>query len=76
MTSKWCTLESYVQEFADLAVIERSPQTLACYMLSGGLSLRQLAPGFSYPFFRFVDKALSKIPAVFPLFQTLVVEKK
>ena len=46
------------------------------YLLSGGLSMKQLFPGFSYGFIRFLDNLFSRISRQISMFVTIVIEKK
>lgn len=46
------------------------------YPLSGGLSMRSLAPSSAYPAISALDRGLSWIgPGIFPIFETIVLEK-
>ena len=46
------------------------------YLLSGGVSYRQLMPDFSYGFWKVTDTILSRISRQFSMFMTVVLIKK
>jgi SAM-dependent methyltransferase len=72
----WRDKNIFEARYPHLKIVERRPHTLTCYGLSGGLSFRSLAPGALYPLFRTLDKVLSVFPSVFPIFQTIILEKQ
>lgn len=72
----WRDRGRFEERYPDLQIVERKPHTLTCYALSGGLSYRSLAPGILFPLFRFLDKMLSWAPSLFPIFQTIILEKR
>ncbi|WP_238764523.1 class I SAM-dependent methyltransferase [Maribellus maritimus] len=45
------------------------------YLLSGGVSFKSLVPGFSYGFFKLMDKCLSGISKQMSMFVTIVIRK-
>jgi hypothetical protein len=45
------------------------------YILSGGVSLRSLAPGFSFPLVRALENALSPLNRQLAMFCLIVVER-
>ncbi|MBF0123692.1 MAG: hypothetical protein HQL21_09895 [Candidatus Omnitrophica bacterium] len=45
------------------------------YILSGGLTYRQLVPGFMYPFIKFIEVCLTPAYRWCAYFQTIVLEK-
>lgn len=67
--------EKFEKEFPRLKILRIRPHTPLRYVLSGGLSLRSLAPPFSFPFFSALDRWLSRFDRVFPMFQTIVIQK-
>ena len=45
------------------------------YLLSGGLTLRQLVPSFTYPAIKAVEYTLSPVNNLLGMFQTIELEK-
>ena len=46
------------------------------YLMSGGLSLKQLVPSFSYSFFKIADNIISRISPALSMFVTIEVVKR
>lgn len=63
------------RRFPRLRVGERAYHTVFCYLLSGGVSWPALVPAFSYPLFMTLDRLLARAHRIFPVFQTIVIEK-
>lgn len=49
--------------------------TVLRYLLSGGVSWPAFAPSFTFPWFTKIDRVLSCAPGLFPMFQTILLEK-
>jgi SAM-dependent methyltransferase len=62
-------------EFPALRIVRMRNHTPLRYLLSGGLTLRQLAPSFSYPAVKAIEYALSPINDLLGMFQTIELEK-
>lgn len=68
--------ERFMTEFPRLKIEEIRYHTPLRYMLSGGVSYRQLMPSFSFRFFTRVDRILSAISPRFSMFMTVCIRKK
>lgn len=66
----------FQQLFPDLEIESIDFHTSIRYLLSGGVSIKQLMPGFSYRFFTAIDNILCKISPQFAMFMTISVRKK
>lgn len=61
--------------FPALRIRSLKPHTVSRYALSGGVTYRAFAPSFSFPIFSALDGALSAFPSLFPIFETIILEK-
>lgn len=66
----------YEEKFPNLRIHSIKPHTVTRYLLSGGLSTSLSAPAFMYPLFRTIDSFLERLESLFPVFQTVVLQKK
>lgn len=66
----------FESEFPMLQIIQVRPHTPFRYLLSGGLTLRQLVPGWSYPVFKGLGYCIRPLNAFLGMFQTIILEKK
>jgi SAM-dependent methyltransferase len=66
----------FEQRFPRLKIVEVHLHTVTRYLLSGGLTARSMAPSFTFPFFSRIDRWLSSFKSLFPIFQTIVLEKQ
>lgn len=64
----------FEKEFGQLKIRLISNHTPFRYLVSGGFTLRQLAPSFSWAFFGAVEWVLSPLSSIFGMFQTIVLE--
>ncbi|MHC4212887.1 MAG: class I SAM-dependent methyltransferase, partial [Planctomycetota bacterium] len=62
-------------EFPSLRVLEVRNHTPIRYLLSGGLTLRQLVPSFMYPVVKGMEFVLTGLNNVLGMFETIVLEK-
>ena len=62
-------------KFPELEIEKISYHTPLRYLLSGGVSFRQLVPDFSFPVFRGTDRMLSSTTRQFSMFMTISVKK-
>jgi SAM-dependent methyltransferase len=67
--------QKFEQEFPFLKVVRMRPHTPLRYLLSGGLTLRQLAPSFSYALVKTLEFILSWANNWLGMFQTIELEK-
>jgi SAM-dependent methyltransferase len=65
----------FAQEFGELEIIERQFHTPLRYLISGGFTLRQLAPGWSYCLIQGLELLLLPFNRWIGMFETIVVEK-
>ncbi len=66
----------FKQRFPELEIEAVDFHTSIKYLLSGGVSIKQLVPGFSYRFFTAIDKILCKMSTQFAMFMTISIRKK
>ena len=64
--------ERFARELPELRVVTIRPMMPFRYLLSGGFSVRQLVPSFTFPFFRAVDRALAPLA----MFALIVLERE
>jgi len=67
--------EIFEKEFPSLRIVAMRNHTPFRYLLSGGLSYRQLTPSFTYLLVKAAEFALSPINDWLGMFQTIVLEK-
>jgi SAM-dependent methyltransferase len=67
--------EIFEREFPSLRIIRMRNHTPLRYLLSGGLTLRQLVPSFCHPFIKAIEYALSPFRNYLGMFQTIELEK-
>ncbi len=67
--------KKFEEEFPHLKIVRMYNHTPLRYLLSGGFTLRQLAPSFSYPIFKALELALSPFNNLLGMFQTVELEK-
>ena len=65
----------FEEEFPCLRIVRMHNHTPLRYLLSGGLTLRQLLPSFTYPAAKAMECALSPLKNILGMFQTIEIEK-
>lgn len=65
----------FEKEFPELRIVRMRNHTPLRYLLSGGLTLRQMVPSFTYPLIKGVEFLLSAINNLVGMFQTIELEK-
>jgi len=65
----------FESEFPSLKVVSIRNHTPMRYLLSGGLTLRQLLPSFTYPAVKAVEYVLSPVNNLLGMFQTIELQK-
>jgi len=68
--------EIFGQEFPSLTIASMRNHTPLRYSLSGGLTLRQLIPSFTYPVVKAVEYLLSPFDNLLGMFQTIEIQKQ
>ena len=68
--------EKFQSEFPSLKLLQITPHTPFRYLLSGGVSMRQLVPSFSYPLIKGLEQALAFMNSTLGLFYTIQLEKR
>ena len=68
--------EIFEQEFPSLTIVNMRNHTPLRYLLSGGLSLRQLVPPFTYPAVKAVEYLLFPLNNLLGMFQTIELQKQ
>jgi SAM-dependent methyltransferase len=63
----------FQERFPDLKIESVEYHHPLSYLVSGGVSYRQLVPDFSYPVFRFLDKMLPKVSRHLSMFMTIKI---
>ncbi|MFX0201833.1 MAG: hypothetical protein ACFFCW_37460, partial [Candidatus Hodarchaeota archaeon] len=71
----WRDRKIFESEFPSLRIVRMRNHTPLRYLLSGGLTLRQLVPSFSYPAVKAIEYALAPINDLLGMFQTIELEK-
>ncbi len=71
----WRDRARFETRFPRLRIRSREPHTVFSYILSGGLTLRAMAPAWSFSLWHSIDRLLSNASTVFPIFQTIILEK-
>ncbi len=71
----WRDRKIFESEFPSLRIVRMRNHTPLRYLLSGGLTLRQLVPSFSYPAVKAIEYILSPINDLLGMFQTIELEK-
>jgi SAM-dependent methyltransferase len=64
----------FEREFPQLLVRRIRPMMPIAYLLSGGVAMRSLMPGFTYPFWRTLEKSLGVLADSAAMFALIVVE--
>ena len=67
--------EIFQKEFPSLKIIAMRTHSPFTYLLSGGLTLRQLLPSFAYQFVKMVECILSPANKYIGMFQTIELQK-
>ena len=65
----------FESEFPSLRIVTMRNHTPLLYLLSGGLTLRQLVPSFTYPLIKAIEYILSPINNWLGMFQTIELQK-
>lgn len=65
----------FEEEFPSLRIVRVRNHTPLRYLLSGGLTLRQLVPSFTYPAVKAIEYALTPMRDILGMFQTIEIEK-
>ena len=65
----------FESEFPSLRIVRMWNHTPLRYLISGGLTLRQLVPSFTYPAIKAVEYTLSPVNNLLGMFQTIELEK-
>ena len=65
----------FEDEFPSLRIVRMHNHTPLRYLLSGGLTLRQLVPSFTYPAIKAIEYTLSPVNNLLGMFQTVELEK-
>ena len=71
----WRDRKIFESEFPSLRIVRMRNHTPLRYLLSGGLTLRQLVPSFSYPAIKAIEYTLPPINDLLGMFQTIELEK-
>lgn len=76
----WIMLERDRQAFAarhpQWQVLEVAPRTPLRYLLSGGLSMRALAPAWSFPLWRALERAMAPVAGAVGMFALIVLRRR
>ncbi len=67
--------DKFEREFPSLKIKEIRYHTPLRYLLSGGVSKKQMVPDFTFNFFKWIENILLKISKEFAMFATIVIEK-
>lgn len=67
---------TFAREFPGLELVSIRPFMPVAYLMSGGVGMRSLVPGFAYAACRLVERALPRLEASTAMFCLIVVEKR
>ena len=67
---------TFESEFRQLEIQEVRPIMPFRYLVSGGVSMRQLMPGLTFGLWRGLDSLLSNWPGVWPMFALIRVARR
>jgi len=67
--------KTFESEFSSLKIVRMRNHTPLRYLLSGGLTLRQLVPSFTYPVIKAIEYTLLPVNDLLGMFQTIELEK-
>ncbi len=65
----------FESEFPSLRIVRTRFHTPFRYLLSGGFTLRELMPGWSYPVFKVLEFCLTPFNRLLGMFETIILEK-
>jgi hypothetical protein len=68
--------EIFEREFPQFKIIRIQPMMPFAYLLSGGVTLRSLMPGFAFPLCQLLERAMEPRMKRWAMFALIVVEKK
>lgn len=66
----------FEQEFPNLKIKSIKYHTPLRYLLSGGVSKKQMVPDFSFGFFKVMEQGMLLLSKHFAMFETIVIEKE
>ena len=66
----------FEREFPEWRVVRISPMMPVAYLLSGGVSMRSLCPGWAYGFCRFFERMLQRAGIRAAMFAWIVLERR
>ena len=69
-------MKEFEKKFSHLVVEKFRNHTPVSYLLSGGFSMKQLVPSWSFSFFRFAEKILSPFSGQLGMFVTIEISKR
>lgn len=67
--------KQFDQDFPDLKIVKKYNHTPFRYLLSGGFSIVQLVPSFTYPLIKLIEYVLNPFNDLLGMFQTIEIEK-
>ena len=67
--------KKFEKMFPGLRIVKMKPHTPFTFVLSGGLTMKNLVPSVTYPVFAFLEKLFSPLNGAIGLFYTIVLEK-
>ena len=67
--------KQFEKEFPSLRIVGLKPHTPFCYLLSGGLSYRQLLPSFMYPLVKGIELLLAPFNKYLGTLLTIELQK-
>lgn len=65
----------FQSEFPELSIVRQQHHTPLRYLLSGGFTMRQLVPGWSYPIIKGIEFCLRPVNSQIGLFETIVLKR-
>jgi hypothetical protein len=68
--------EIFTRDFPNLEIRQVRPMMPFCYLVSGGVSMRQLMPKALFPMWIGVDDFLSRWPGTWPMFTLIEISRR
>ena len=66
----------FEREFPQLKIVRIQRMMPFCYLLSGGVTLRNLMPGVTFPLWRGIERAIEPWMKTWAMFALIVIERE
>ncbi|MDP4267444.1 MAG: methyltransferase type 11, partial [Bacteroidota bacterium] len=68
-------IEIFKTKYPDLKIVNIKHHTPFRYLISGGVSMKSIVPGWSFGFFTQLEKLLNPLSDQIGMFMTITIEK-